>query len=321
MTSKEVLKRLAASGVVPVVVLEDAANAVPTANAMVAGGIDVMEITFRTAAAADSIKAVAENCPDMLVGAGTVLNLEQCKKAVEMGAKFIVMPGFDEEVVKYCVDNDIAVTPGCVTPTEIMAAKKLGLNVVKFFPANVYGGISAMKALSGPFVGLKFIPTGGVNADNLGEYISAPFVFAVGGSWVCNKKDIAAGNFEKITALCKEARQKALGFEVAHMGINAENAEEADQVCDAFTAAFDFAKKAGNSSNFSTPAIEVMKGAGFGTKGHIAVRTNKLPLAVAELESKGFQFNYDSAKYKNGEMTVIYLKDEIGGFAIHLIQK
>lgn len=201
----DVTTRLARAGVVPVVVLEHAKDAVPTAKAMAAGGIDVMEITFRTAAAADSIRAVSENCPEMLVGAGTVITLEQCKKAVESGARFIVAPGFDEEVVRWCVENNVPVTPGCVTPTEIMAAMKLGLKVVKFFPAGVYGGLSAMKALSGPFGGIKFIPTGGVNAQNLAEYISAPFIHAVGGSWVCPKADISAGNFEKITALCREA--------------------------------------------------------------------------------------------------------------------
>ena len=207
----DVMTRLARAGVVPVVVIDDAKDAVATANAMVAGGIDVMEITFRTAAAPDAIKAVAENCPDMLVGAGTILNLEQCKKAVAMGAKFIVSPGFDAEVVAWCVENSIAVCPGCVTPTEIMAALKLGLKTVKFFPANIYGGLNAMKNLAAPFVGIKFIPTGGVNAKNIREYIEAPFVHAVGGSWVCPKADIAAGNFEKITALCAEARQAAFG--------------------------------------------------------------------------------------------------------------
>ena len=201
----QIIEKLQSAAIVPVVVLDDAKDAVATAKALLAGGVDVMEITFRTAAAADSIKAVAKNCPDMLVGAGTVITLEQCKKAVASGAKFIVAPGFDEEVVRWCVENNVPVTPGCVTPTEIMAAMKLGLKVVKFFPAGVYGGLSAMKALSGPFGGIKFIPTGGVNAQNLAEYISAPFIHAVGGSWVCPKADISAGNFEKITALCREA--------------------------------------------------------------------------------------------------------------------
>lgn len=205
----EVLDRLARAGVVPVVVLEDAKDAVATAEALLAGGVDVMEITFRTAAAADSIRAVAKQCPDMLVGAGTVITLEQCRQAVECGAKFIVAPGFDEEVVRWCVEHQVPVTPGCVTPTEIMAAMKLGLRVVKFFPAGVYGGLSAMKALSGPFGGIRFIPTGGVNGQNIGEFLAAPFVHAVGGSWVCPKAEISAGNFEKITELCRQARAAA----------------------------------------------------------------------------------------------------------------
>ena len=202
-----VLQLMKKSGVIPVVVLDDTAKALTTANALLAGGVSVMEITFRTAAAADSIKAVSENCPEMLVGAGTVVTLDQCKQALECGAKFIVSPGFDPEVVSWCVERNIPITPGCVTPTEIMAAMKLGLNVVKFFPAGVYGGLKAMKALSAPFGGIEFIPTGGVDAKNLKEYLEAPFVHAVGGSWLCPKKEIATGNFDAITALCKEASQ------------------------------------------------------------------------------------------------------------------
>ena len=199
-----VLQLMKKSGVIPVVVLDDTAKALTTANALLAGGVSVMEITFRTAAAADSIKAVSENCPEMLVGAGTVVTLDQCKQALECGAKFIVSPGFDPEVVSWCVERNIPITPGCVTPTEIMAAMKLGLNVVKFFPAGVYGGLKAMKSLSAPFGGVKFIPTGGVD---LKEYLEAPFVHAVGGSWLCPKKEIAVGNFDAITALCREASE------------------------------------------------------------------------------------------------------------------
>ncbi len=204
-------ERFANSIVVPVVVIDDAKDAVPAAQAMLAGGVDVMEITFRTEAAPEAIKAVAENCPDVLVGAGTILNLEQCKLAVEMGAKFIVSPGFDKDVVAWCIGNNIPVTPGCVTPTEITAAVNMGLKIIKFFPANVYGGLNAMKNLSAPFVGIKFLPTGGINTENIKEYIDSPFIHAVGGSWVCPKADIAAGNFEKITRLCKEARAAAKG--------------------------------------------------------------------------------------------------------------
>ena len=206
----DVLARMRACGVVPVVVLENAEDAVDTAEAMLAGGIDVMEITFRTAAAADSIEKVAKEVPDMIVGAGTVVNLEQCKLAVECGAKFIVSPGYDEETVAWCCENSIPVTPGCATPTEIMMALKHGIKVVKFFPANVYGGLKALKALSGPFVGLKFIPTGGVNPENMAEFFAAPFIHAVGGSWVCKKDDIANHKFDLITELCTAAHEAAL---------------------------------------------------------------------------------------------------------------
>ena len=198
----EILEKLAASAVVPVVVLDDAKDAAATARALLAGGVDVMEITFRTAAAADSIKAVAESCPDMLVGAGPVITLEQCKKAVECGAKFIVSPGFDEEVVRWCVENGVAVTPGCVTPTEIMQALELGITTVKFFPANVYGGLKALKALSGPFPQVKFIPTGGVDLTNLKEFLEFDKIFAVGGSFMM-KGDITE-NCKKACEIIKE---------------------------------------------------------------------------------------------------------------------
>ena len=206
-----VMERLAASIVVPVVVLDKVEDAVPTAKAMAAGGVDTMEITFRTACAPDAIRAVAENCPDVLVGAGTIVNLEQCKLAIEMGAKFIVSPGFSDEIVGYCVANGIPVAPGCVTPTEIMAAMKHGLTMVKFFPANVYGGLNAMKNLAGPFGTLKFLPTGGVNTANIKEYTDCSFIHAVGGSWVCPKAEVKAGNWDKITSLCIEARKAAKG--------------------------------------------------------------------------------------------------------------
>ena len=207
----DVMTRLANSIVVPVVVLDKAEDAIPTAKAMAAGGVDTMEITFRTACAPEAIKAVADNCPEVLVGAGTIINVEQAKLAVEMGAKFIVSPGFSDEVVGWCVENGIPVAPGCVTPTEIMAAMKHGLTMVKFFPANVYGGLKALKNLAAPFGSMKFLPTGGVSNDNIKEFIDTPFIHAVGGSWVCPKADIAAGNWEKITQLCIDARKAAKG--------------------------------------------------------------------------------------------------------------
>lgn len=199
------LKRIEKCGIVPVVVFDKSENAVATATALSTGGVDVIEITLRTPAGIEAIRQVANNCPNVCLGAGTVITLEQCKEAVNAGAKFIVSPGFDQSVVEWCVTNKISITPGCVTPTEIMQALSMGINIVKFFPANVYGGLTAMKALSAPFGSVKFIPTGGVSDKNLHEYISASFVHAVGGSWLCSKGDIENGNFEQITAQAAQA--------------------------------------------------------------------------------------------------------------------
>lgn len=314
-------ERLGNNAVVPVVVLDDVKNAVPTARALLAGGIDVMEITLRTAAGLDAIRAVAAEVPEMLVGAGTVLTQEQARAVVDAGGKFIVCPGFDEVLVKWCVDNGITITPGCVTPTEIMAAMKLGLNVLKFFPANVYGGLPAMKALSGPFGGIKFIPTGGVNGQNIGEYSVAPYVHTVGGSWVCTQKDIAAGNFEKISALCKEAIITSLGFELRHVGINCKSGDEAVSLARKFENSFGFTKKEGNSSVFAGTEIEAMKTPFKGEMGHIALLTNNAARALSFLVKQGLTPDEDTLGYKNGRLSVAYLKDDFGGFAVHLLQK
>ena len=317
----KVLEEFSKIGIIPVIALDNVEDAAPLAKALCDGGLPCAEVTFRTAAAEESIRIMSEQFPEMLVGAGTVLTTEQVDRAVNAGAKFIVSPGLNPKVVKYCVEKGIPVTPGCSNPSDVEVAIELGLDVVKFFPAGVYGGLSAMKALSGPFGGIKFIPTGGVNTQNIGEFIAAPFIHAVGGSWVCPKADIAAGNFEKITELCKQARSAALGFEVAHIGVNCEDAAAASAVCEKLNEAFDLPVKDGNSSMFASSGIEVMKSMFKGKNGHIAIRTNSVELAVAELAKKGFAYDESSAKYKNGRMTVAYLKDEFGGFAVHLLQK
>ena len=193
------------AGIVPVVVLEKTEDAVPLADALLKGGISFMEITFRTACAADCIEIISKEVPDMTVGAGTVLNMEQAKLAVEKGANFIVSPGLDEETVKWAIENNIPVVPGCVTPTEIMKAISLGLNVIKFFPADVYGGIKAIKALSAPFGQVKFLPTGGVSEANLQDFIGNKSVAAVGGRKKKKKDDIANHDWDKITALSANA--------------------------------------------------------------------------------------------------------------------
>ncbi len=207
------VEQVAACGVVPVVVLEDAAQAVPTAKALLKGGINAMEITFRTSAAKASIEKVAKEVPEMIVGAGTVVNVQQLHDAVEAGAKFIVSPGSDAEVIAEAIKLGVPITPGVVTPSEIMVGLKLGLKVFKFFPAENYGGLKTIKALSGPFPQIKILPTGGINQANAAEYFKNPKILAVGGSWMCTKDMIASGDFDGIaeksaaaTALFKEIR-------------------------------------------------------------------------------------------------------------------
>ena len=198
-------QKIAESLIVPVVVLEDAKDAKPLAKALVNGGLPCAEVTFRTKAAAESIKIMTTEYPDMLVGAGTVLTTAQVDLAVESGAKFIVSPGFDPEIVDYCLSKDIPVFPGCVTPSEVAQAVKRGLKVVKFFPAGQFGGVATIKALAAPSVGLKFMPTGGGTAKNREEYLNCSSIIACGGSWMVKGDMIKAGEFDKIEAMTKEA--------------------------------------------------------------------------------------------------------------------
>lgn len=323
MNPTEVMEKIEQSGFVPVAVIDTAEKAVPLAQAMLAGGVDVVEVTFRTAAAADAIQRISTSCSDMLVGAGTVLTVEQCEQAVASGAKFIVSPGFSRSVVEWCVKREIPIVPGCVTASEIMAAMEYGIRVVKFFPANIYDGLAGMKALAGPFPNIKFIPTSGINAENAGEFIRAPFVFAVGGSWACSKADISSGNFDRITSLCADARDKILGFEIGHVGINCRNPQESRDICIAFQNAFGFPYRPGTgSSDFSSSEIEIKKHSGRGTHGHLAIATNCLPCAIAQMRRRGFALDEDSRIYnKNGELIAVFLREEIGGFAVHLLRK
>ena len=202
----ETLEKLGQYGIVPVVVLNDSKDAEPLADALCEGGLACAEVTFRTEAAAESIKIMSEKHPEMLVGAGTVLTVEQVDEAVAAGAKFIVSPGLNSEVVKYCLDKNIAITPGVVTPSEMEQAIELGLNIVKFFPAEQAGGVAMIKAMAAPYTGIKFMPTGGINAKNLEDYLSFDKIICCGGSWMVKGDLVKAGAFDKIKELTAEAR-------------------------------------------------------------------------------------------------------------------
>lgn len=195
--------------VVPVVVLDDAEDAAPLAEALVKGGLPCAEVTFRTEAAEESIRIMSEKYPEMLVGAGTVLTTEQVDRAVAAGAKFIVSPGFDPEIVYYCMEKNIPVFPGCVSPSEVAQAVKRGLKVVKFFPAEQAGGLAMLKAMAAPYTMLKFMPTGGINTKNLKEYLGFSKILCCGGSWMVKGDMIKNKEFDKITEMTREATELA----------------------------------------------------------------------------------------------------------------
>lgn len=205
----DVLKKISEVGILPVVVLDDAKDAKDLAKALIEGGLPCAEVTFRTAAAEKSIRVISEAYPEMLVGAGTVLSVDQVKKAVAAGAKFIVSPGFDEEVVKYCLDNNISVTPGVCTPSDVQKGYKMGLDVLKFFPAEPSGGLSMIKAIAAPYTMMKFIPTGGINENNMEDYLKYDRILAIGGSWMVKSSLVKNGEFEKIKEMSKTAVARA----------------------------------------------------------------------------------------------------------------
>ena len=321
-----VLEEISKIGIVPVIKLDDAKDAVPLARALCSGGLYCAEITFRTSAAEESIKLITKEFPDMLVGAGTVLTTEQADRSINAGARFIVSPGLNPDVVKYCIDKNVPVTPGCATPSDIECALALGLDTVKFFPAEAAGGLPMIKAMSAPYTKIKFMPTGGINADNLNSYLAFPKIIACGGSFMVKDSFIKNGEFDKITELTKQAVNTMLGFEVGHVGINTESKEYAGSLAEFFASSFGFntTDAPGNVGYFAGKGIELLYDAASftGEKGHIAVLTNSVERAVYHLGKKGIEFEENTARYnERGDRTFIYLKGLYSGFTIHLSQK
>ena len=319
--SENFFEKSALFGIIPVIKLDSPDQAVGLAKALIDGGLPVAEITFRTASAQESIRLVREAFPDMLLGAGTVLTVDQAKRATDAGAAFIVCPGFNDAVVTYCVENGIPVLPGCSSPSDIERAISYGIKTVKFFPAEASGGLAAIKAIAAPYTEVQFIPTGGINERNLLEYLAFSKILACGGSWMVPDNLINEGRFDEITRLTANAVRLTLGLKVGHVGVNAANDEDARTVAKLFSILFGIPPVDIGVGIMLEGAVEVMKGAGPGTHGHIAIGTVSIKRARNYFERHGFTFNEASMKRgANGQPRVLYFAEEVAGFAIHLLQ-
>ena len=309
----DMFKTIYELGIIPVVAIDDAEKAVPLAKALSEGGLPAAEITFRTAAAEESIRRITAECPDVLVGAGTVLTKEQADRAVAAGAKFIVTPGFNPEMIAYIKSLGIPMMPGAATPGEMEQAMSMGLNNIKFFPAEANGGVAKLKALAGPYQAAKWMPTGGVNAKNLNDYLSFDRIIACGGTWLATGADIAESNWEGITKKCKEAIKVMLGFELRKVCVYGDSANAEKN-----------AKFVASLFGFDCAETECGVQAGsvcFGkeendAKGCIVVGTNNGNRAMAYLQRMGAEIDPDIRYDKKGNVICFGLKDTVAGFEI-----
>lgn len=310
-------------GIVPVVALEKNEDAVPLAKALLQANIFHMEITFRNPrdfkGTAGAIRAVKNECPEMIVGAGTVLTKELAILAIDAGAKFIVAPGTNDAVIDYCIEKKIAVLPGVSTPTEITKLYEKGLRVLKLFPAEVLGGTKFLKAVASPLPEMKFIPSGGVSKENADSYLQTKNVLALSGSWMVSKELLAKKAWTEIELLSREAKKIALGFQFGHVGINYKAND--DFLADIkLLEVFGFKGVENPASWFCGKEFEIMNHANFGTHGHIAILTYSVPRALSYLTQFGFEPDMTTAKWagEKKELIFVYLNKEIGGFAFHL---
>ena len=316
----DIIKELSLIGIVPVIALDDAKDASPLAEALCRGGLPCAEITFRTDAAEESIRIMTKKFPEMLVGAGTVLTTEQADRAISAGARFLVSPGINPDVVKHCLAKGYPIVPGCATPSEVETAISLGLDTVKFFPAEAAGGIAMIKAMSAPYGKMKFMPTGGIGEGNLNDYLSFAKIFACGGSWMAPKKLISEGKFDEIERLTRGAVSSMLDIKIHHIGINSDTAS-AKASAEAFAAILGLSTRETAISVWCGDRVEIMTDPIKGSIGHIALSVNYVDRAVYHLGRRGLTFDLSTAKYdKAGNMTFVYAENEIAGFAVHLVK-
>lgn len=321
--TEQMIEKLSMAGIIPVIKVDEAKDAVPLCKALLHGGLPAAEITFRTAAAEEAIRRVHEELPEVMLGAGTVLTCEQADKAWKAGAGYIVSPGLNQEVVRHCIDRGYPVLPGCSSPTDIEAAMGMGILTVKFFPAEALGGLDMIKALSGPYGDIRFVPTGGITSENLTSYLNFPKVAACGGSWMVPQEAVKGGDWDRIERLAAEAVAKVLGFELWHIGVNCEDADKAAQAAQKLSFLTGWPLHRDNSSSvFVGPGFEVMKTNYRGRHGHIALACSSVERAMWHLQRRGFGFDLDTLLLQeDGKPKFVYVDEEIAGFALHLVNK
>ncbi|MBW1712813.1 MAG: bifunctional 4-hydroxy-2-oxoglutarate aldolase/2-dehydro-3-deoxy-phosphogluconate aldolase [Deltaproteobacteria bacterium] len=317
----EVLVEIGELGLVPVIKIERAQDAAPLGQALLEAELPMAEITFRTAQAEEAIKTLARNYPQMLVGAGTVLRVDQVQAAIGAGAKFIVAPGFNPKVVDYCLAQGIAVLPGVNSPTGLEMALEKGLETVKFFPAEASGGLAFLKSMAGPFSGINFVPLGGINPGNMAAYLAYERVHAVGGTWIAKAELIRSGDFAEITRRAREALSILHGFELARLKLNADTEDQARSAAEILANLFLLPFKQGPEAFLAGTCFEVAKKQGAGPKGRIAIATNSLKRALAFLKRKGIQVIPGTARQEKGQLKSVSLDQEVAGFALELVQK
>ncbi|NLL55826.1 MAG: bifunctional 4-hydroxy-2-oxoglutarate aldolase/2-dehydro-3-deoxy-phosphogluconate aldolase [Clostridiales bacterium] len=312
-----VVKELELCGITPLVKLENIRDTLPLMGALTSAGIKVVEIVFRSSIAKDAIKLIASKCQNMLVGAGTVISIEQVNEAISAGAKYIVTPSFNAKVVDRCIELGIPVFPGCSNATDIEQAYQRGLRVVKFFPSELLGGVNMLKALSGPYPFMRFMPTGGINSSNLNKYLSYKNVLCCGGTFMVNEELLKQGKFEEITKNARDAINDMLDIQLDHVGINTNELEGIKLLKT-------FSKLSGKNyieSQGKFSGIEAVMKDHFGRIGHVAFSSPNLERCLYYLADRGFAIDKNSIVHANGNIQKVNLAGDNAGFVIRLIRK
>ncbi len=310
-----VLNKIREYGIMPLVTLKKAEYARLIGQALTKCCLPVAEVTFRTDQAEDAIRILSEEFPNILVGAGTVLNPEMAERAIRAGASFILAPGLNPEMVQYCQEKKVPVFPGCMTPSELEQAKRLGLKAVKYFPMAQAGGVPTLKSISAPFGDLEFLATGGVNDGNIAEYLSFSKIMSCGGSWMIREQRLLDNDLEGLIQDINKSIASMLKLRFGHIGILGGN-EGRKKMCNLFNLNPDE-----SAAGFVGTTIEVLEEQGRGEKGHLAVATCDIVRAIAYYERKGLAIDPESFKKDpQGNLIAAYLKEEISGFAVHLLQ-